>query len=207
MRLNKEIKQEILNNAIKKSTLINEANALISDRAEIAEKLRRQFVSEEDEKQVIELAEKLKELGKKTGIDLCVYNHESYEIEININGQQHELPFSGFEYGISTNILKKFDRRNVKKVASTHNRYVVTNDCGFLENEKKCDRLMESYTSLVTQVNAILSKCNTDGQLLKLWPESSELIPKDIAKPSTELMVKTDDLNTMLGLPSENKGV
>lgn len=204
MRLNREIKQKILDNAIAKSTLISEANALVSERAEIAENLRRQFVSEQDEKQILELAEDLKELGLKTGIHLCVYNHKTYEIEININGQRHDIPFSGFEHGISTNILKKFNRKIVEKVASTHKRYVVTEDSGLLENEKKCDALMERYTSLTTKVWAVLSKCNTDGQLLKLWPESAELIPKERVKPSTALMVKTDELNTILGLPSDN---
>lgn len=203
MRLNKEIKQEILNNAIKKSALVTEANALISERAEIAEKLRRQFVSEEVENEINALHEKLRSLEKETGVDLYNNYSTSPEIQININGCRHDVLFSGFEYDVSTNILKKFDRNNhVRKIISRSKRYVVTDDCGLLENEKKCEKLLERYNSLTTQVNAILSKCNTDGQLLKLWPESAELIPKDIAKPSTALMVKTDELNTILGLPS-----
>ena len=203
MRLNKEIKMTILRNAVEKSTLVNEAKALIAERALIAESLRRQFISEESENEIDSIYQRLDQLEKETHISLFNDYSKYYKIMVNINGFGLNVPFSGYHHNVSRNILNLYNEREVKKTISRGNRYVITDDCGIMENEKKCDELYERYCSLKTHVNAILSKCNTDNQLLKLWPESSELIPKEQVTPSNELMVETDELNAMIGLPTE----
>ena len=202
MRLNKEIKAQILNNAIKKSPIIAEAELLIAERADIAEKLRGQFISEELENEIDSIHQRLNQLEKETHVSLLIGYSKDYEIMVNINGLRLDLSFSGYHYHISRSILGIYNETEVKKTISRGHRYVVIDDCGIMENERKCDELFERYNSLKVQVNAILSKCNTDNQLLKLWPESSELIPKEQVVSSKEIMVKTDELNAMLGLPT-----
>lgn len=207
MRLNKEIKSKILHNAIDKSPLITEAKKLTAERAEIAEKLRRKFITEDHEVEINQLKERLKELQKKTKIDLLSCYDTDNEIMINISGQRHNVCFSGFCSGVSNEILGIYDvaKTRVWKKVSRGTRYAVEDDCGLMKNIDECEALYNKFLDLKTQVNAILGKCNTDNQLLKIWPESAELIPAESVKQSTALMVKTDALNSMIGLPTDNE--
>lgn len=45
---------------------------------------------------------------------------------------------------------------------------------------------------------------NTDNQLLKVWPEAAELMPKETKKVQLPA-VQTADLNALIGLPSEKE--
>ena len=55
-----------------------------------------------------------------------------------------------------------------------------------------------------TQVAAAMSQYNTVAQLLKAWPEAIELIPPALLPKKKQLpMIPVEDLNLLIGLPSE----
>lgn len=204
MRLTKAIKQQILDAAIAKSPLVKDAERLIEERAEIAEKLRRVFISKEVDDYISSVQAKFSELSSgKENLDIGTCHASSNIIKINFNGQVLDLPFSGYSRALHNQLgVKPKERVSNKPVSYFNQSYSVKDDFGAFKNNDDIDALVEKSIELKMAVNAILSKANTDGQLLKLWPECKELIPKERVKPSTALIVNPSELNTLIGLPS-----
>lgn len=71
-----------------------------------------------------------------------------------------------------------------------------------LEAEEKA--LDDEQATLSAQVRGALSKFNTVKRLLDAWPEVKELLPDRLleAKPTLPA-IRTEDLNALIGLPSE----
>ncbi|MFN0682916.1 Nmad5 family putative nucleotide modification protein, partial [Escherichia coli] len=56
----------------------------------------------------------------------------------------------------------------------------------------------------VQAVRLPLNSVTTVKRLIEVWPESKELLPKEADKASTALpALRVEDLNKMIGLPSE----
>ena len=64
--------------------------------------------------------------------------------------------------------------------------------------------LDEERATLSAQVRGALSKFTTVKRLLDAWPEAKELLPDRLpeAKPALPA-IRTEDLNALIGLPSE----
>lgn len=58
---------------------------------------------------------------------------------------------------------------------------------------------------LRTKVRAALNSVNTVAQLLKVWPEAAELLPKTVAPKPNLPAIPVADLNALVGLPSEGR--
>ena len=70
---------------------------------------------------------------------------------------------------------------------------------------EQCD-LNNQYMDIEIKVKATLDSFTTTEKLLKAWPESIELIPKELKPIEKKLpAICSDDLNQMLGLPTGDK--
>lgn len=62
----------------------------------------------------------------------------------------------------------------------------------------------EERSNVYHEVMGALSSITTVKKLLEVWPEAAELLPADVGTAKSSLpMVQTDDLNRIIGLPSE----
>lgn len=72
----------------------------------------------------------------------------------------------------------------------------------FFELENLEKDIEQRRIELRTKVRAALNSVNTVAQLLKVWPEAAELLPKTVAPKSTLPAIPVADLNALVGLPS-----
>jgi len=71
-----------------------------------------------------------------------------------------------------------------------------------IEDEKKA--LDDRRKLIRAQVAAAVSKVNTVKRLLEVWPEAAELIPETSEAAVVNFpAIRTEDLNKLIGLPSE----
>lgn len=194
MRLNKQIREQILSNAINKAGIRREAEKLCNERAKIAEKILRSKLSVDDEKRLEGLIEEVNSFG-----GCWVHTNRKSHVVIAHNGMRLKLRYSG-----AIDSLQKAGITEGRKIIYNfgENEIQCKKDFGAFKNQDAVEALLIRHESLKAQVMAVLNKCNTSNQLIKLWPESEELIPKETVGTGTALMVNTGELNTIIGLPT-----
>lgn len=68
----------------------------------------------------------------------------------------------------------------------------------------KLIKLATAYSDLCESIEGILNQCNTDKQLLAMWPEAEELLPKDqSSKQLPAIPISVSHINNLLKLPSD----
>ena len=197
MKLNKEIRQKIIENAMEKAGFTKRLKSIVQSRAEWAEKVRveslggKEKINELDALQLslnelyAQVPEKLRNQSPKIRID--------YEMEnLNVAGLRPTCYFNG-----------ELDRclPHVEKIAVRN--YVLLADNPLTEEFHKIHETQETYNqdwdTLFHQVKAVVDSVSTTERLLKVWPESVELIPESAAPRSSLPAVQISELNSLIG--------
>ncbi|WP_416768502.1 Nmad5 family putative nucleotide modification protein [Sulfurimonas sp. ST-25] len=187
-RLTKEIKEVIVKKAVEMSPIFKEKEALKKRQYELYEKIR---VHQLGGKEKAALAEKIESEFMEQTKDLPRSSiqspfHKSNSIRVYYNGNSHYI--LGAKSNITVN--QRFDPTGKWSTIIENYLYDVE------ANRNAILNLQESVFSLLISVN-------TTGQLLKAWPEAEELIPFDAMVKKNVPAIKTDELNTAIGLPSK----
>lgn len=204
MRLTNEIKQKIVNAAIDKAGIPAEEEALRLRCVDWAEAVRVDSLGGKEGAEAVDNAiEQIKVItaalpaGVTTGYNPVNIDSDFY---LNCGGISLHPRFNGtFGYVSSHKTVKKPCRSC--KLSADHPLAIE-----FHQLDQDAQLLKEKRERIETSVAAAMSGINTDNQLLKVWPEAAELIPKEIKKVQLPA-VQTADLNTLIGLLSEKDGV
>ena len=160
-----------------------------------------------------EFAEAYEKIKKEPLISSAIDQHsgiyKNHQLHFLINGQRHALHFSGF---IGSDGSKLKQPKWISKLAPPSRLSCVELNLKEISLIKRVSlankawgKLIDDRKHLTRQVGVLLASVNTVKQLISVWPESKELIPKD-EKPKAALpMVQIRDLNTLIGLPTDTK--
>lgn len=205
-RLNKQVKSQIIENALIKAGVLDKQENINKLRADLAESVR---VYACGGKEAIKLTEKLAEQIKlaegKIPNGVCVAGNfqlrSAFSVPAAFGGMRTTLYYSG----------KTNDKDRVRKSPAPYqygNSINFAADHKFTDQFKKIEKMQSDLddlaSSIRTNVSALVSSVNTDSQLIKAWPESKELLPEEISKPVVNLpSADVKSLNEMIGIPSE----
>lgn len=199
MRLTDEIKHQIIKAAAVKAGIPAE-EALRLRRVDWAEAVRVDSLGGKEGAEAVDKAiEQIKAItkalpeGVTTGYQPINVDSDFY---LNCGGISLRPRFNGtFGYDSCHEAVRKPCRSC--KLAADHPLAIE-----FHQLEQDAKSLKEKSEHIENSVAAAMSGINTDNQLLKVWPEAAELMPKEIKKAQLPA-VQTADLNALIGLPSE----
>lgn len=207
-RLNKQIKSQILANAVEAAGINEECEHIRMCYRALAEDVRlsviggvegeaklRQFVKNQNEA----LACFGDEIAKEVLSNACVKPQKGDHVVCNFGGCQIDLYFNGAtDYYESKRYEKEIkDFVSWQSVAFPAD-HTLTH--AFNEISKNLKVISDKAGEINVQVEAILNSVDTVKQLLEKWPEAKELIPEQQKPQSTELVVDNSALNEMLKL-------
>jgi len=202
MKLTNAIKQQIVTAAIAKAGIPAEEEALRLRRVDWAEAVRVDSLGGKVGAEAVDKAiEQIKAIamalpeGVTTGHQPINVDSDFY---LNCGGISLRPRFNGtFGYDSCHEAVRKPCRSC--KLAADHPLAIE-----FHQLEQDAKSLKEKREHIENSVAAAMSGINTDNQLLKVWPEAAELMPKEIQKVQLPA-VQTADLNALIGLPSEKE--
>lgn len=208
-RLNNNIRDKILSNALGQAGVFKREATLKTRRADLAESCRLYAMGGvENEKKLIKVVEKRKkllaDLDFKYGIHAAMSStvYKDYDINVAFGGMQIRLYFSG---DVENTYIEN-DR--VYKSPAPKDRVLFAADHEFSTEfsaiEKEAETVKSLRETVTANVKAVLQSVTTVKKLLEVWPESKELIPTNVDSPSINLpSVNVEQLNTMIGIPTE----
>lgn len=209
-RLTKAIKEKILYNALKKAGVFEREAEIKLRSANLAESIRIHAIGGyEEEKKIIKLESKISKLIES--IPDCVSTrgyfslNKSYGLKASFGGMQTAIYYSG---GNDDNDDKRVQKQPSPSLYHDCIKFDVehklTKEFHSIEDERKV--VSDLRTSVTLNVNAMTNSVTTDKKLIEVWPESQELIPVDIERPTVNLpTTDVQSLNAMIGIPSEGK--
>lgn len=205
-RLNKNIREKIMRNAIDASGVTKRQADLVERRARLADDVRLFALGGiEVEKKLDSEFKKIKKQIDKLDSSLFVYlsrvqPRSDYDISVNFAGRVITLHFNGYDY---------FNR----DVDAVYKKYVngvrvnITSD-SILNHEFDAvcieqKTINDIRTQVKSEVTAMVNSVSTVKKLLEIWPEAKDLLPEEEKTQSTSLTADVGKLNVMLGLPKE----
>ena len=204
MRITAALKYGILKRAIDKAGCTEINSALVLRRAKLAEDFRRLFVSEELEQEIIDLF-KLSVSPRFIGLLDVTVRYKTF-ISLNINGELHNLWFTGYE-------CSNVNCKSISKLTYSSNSHRTLDPDQFVKYQELVSKLQalnkeqacnhEKRENLRVKVNGLLSNITSSKKLFEVWPESVELLPTEVKIESKEIAICTSDLNTIIGLPTK----
>ncbi|MBD2786551.1 hypothetical protein ID858_17620 [Xenorhabdus sp. DI] len=200
--LTKDIKNEIVKNALIKAGIFEKDEQLYKDRANWADKIRIEAIGGENMEQGIQnILSEIKTLSAKIPESLRESDmpvRETYYIEINLAGSRVIAYFNG--------ALGRFNNRDcVFKITPRKTTILADNPLvnEFYALEKRYRELENQRETITHNVEAALLKVRSVKRLLAEWPEAAELLPKDTVKAAPVPAVRREALNTLIGLPTD----
>lgn len=213
MRLNKEIRQKIVDNAYKASTIPAAKKALTQRSVELSEAVRLDAIGGKDVDDSLRAAEKeIKLILKKRGIPEEFQLNQIFERKdysyVELGGESCYLRLNGrvtknrewIVSGDSTRDYYSFSNNSIKKYPADH---VFTLE--YTQIVAEAEKLRDDEAILRGQVAGAANSFNTTEKLLESWPEAAALIPKEVAKASQPMpiAIQVKELNALIGLPKE----
>lgn len=204
MKLTNAIKQQIVDNALTKAGIPAREEALRARRAAWAEKVRIEACGgEEAEAKLVELRDHFAELAKCVP-DALMCNVEfiqtDTDIVVNVSGLRVRVWWCGaLKYDDAIRPIKR-------RISPPHHTLFADNQltAEFHDLHNEQEAIKADRDTLTANVRGALSNITTDKRLLEAWPEASELLPKQVAISRSNLpAVRVDELNAMIGLPTE----
>lgn len=196
-RLTNEIRDKIIDNAIKKALGDRESVQL----KELADKFSAKLI----ETAVGDNLKKLKMIEQSIAdlISQIPENFRQYETETHVRKD------SVVRLNIAGQAVDwYFDNEQIFPFTSWRERYVIPQGhflADLMEDYRTEQKKIEDIRSNVREnVRALVYSVTTVKKLLEVWPESLELIPTNVAKPVVQLpSIKIEQLNALIGVPSE----
>ncbi|MBD2797209.1 hypothetical protein ID856_11765 [Xenorhabdus sp. 18] len=200
--LTKDIKNEIVKNALIKAGIFEKDEQLYKDRANWADKIRIEAIGGENMEQGIQnilseiktLAAKIPEALRENDMPV----RETYYIDINLAGSRVIAYFNGTR-------MRYNNRDYVFKITPKSTTILADNPLvnEFYALEKRYKELEAQRETITRNVEAALLKVRSLKRLLAEWPEAAELLPKDTVKAAPVPAVRREALNTLIGLPTD----
>lgn len=203
-RLNNRIRKQIEDNAVIKAGIVDKKAKLRERRATWVEAVRVQAIGGQEVEDKIKAAEKkIKSALKDIPESLLIGNvfREDHDIYLNVAGCTVYGYFNGGVKGYG-------DGSRVSKIAppsyTLKQGDPLVDEFHAIEAEKS--ELENQESGIRASVAGAVSKVGTVKRLLEVWPEAKELLPEDLSPVKKQLpAVKAEDLNAMIGLPSDGK--
>lgn len=197
-KLNKTIREAIVQNALKAAGVIEREEALVARRAKLADDVRLFAIGgEAGEQDLMRRVEQIKAF-RVDGIGVSVSECEDDEVYCNFQGRSINLPFNGASERCRPYVYKPF------VTSKSSNRVVITGDnplnAEFDAIELEQKTVSDLRTNITAEVTAMVNSVTTIKKLLSVWPESKDLLPPDEQVQSTALVADVNKLNTMIGL-------
>ena len=199
MKLNKQIKEAILNAALKKAGIPDREAAIRSRYAAWAEAVRVRYVTPEVEATIEAAKQAVNGIPNELQPSLR-FNCDKLIEFANVAGQRRDVYFCG--------AIKYSDRDATRKsvvcpaygkvtlLAGDHlteQLYAIDHDAAALKSERE---------QLTMSLRAVLDSVTTDKRLVEVWPEAVAFIPVAERAASPQLpALPIADLNRMIGLP------
>lgn len=203
MKLTNAIKQQIVENALTKAGIPAREEALRARRAAWAEKVRIDACGgAEAEAKLVHLRDKVASLMSKVPPKLKTQSdavRSGCSIYLNVTGFSLRVWWCG---ALSSNSAG--ERR--ERVCPSDHTLTADNPltAEFHEMHNEQEAIKADRDTLTASVRGALSNITTDKRLLEAWPEAAELLPEQVATERSNLpAVRVDELNAMIGLPSE----
>lgn len=204
-RLNKTIREAIINNAVEASGVNSREEALIKRRAKLADDVRLFAIGgperENELNKLYDNAVKYAETHKCDGmihIDVC--RSSSYEINVNFSGRSVDLYFTGEpKHSYDNRVSKPYVNSSYRsRIAITIDNPLNDEFDAIIKEQRVINELR---TQISAEVRAMVNSVTTVKKLLELWPESKGLLPESEKPSSTALVADVSKLNTTIGLP------
>lgn len=200
-RLNKNIKDQIVVNAISKAGLYAKRDELVSLRVDWAERVRLEAMGgKEMDEEINKLHSEISEKLDSVPWELVQYRDNFIRttmIVLNLNGYRIKARFNGSRNYAGTCVYKLSRHEYTLKAGNP----LIAD---FLALDSLHDKTESQIESITQNVYGVLAKVTTVKKLLEVWPEASELLPSDMSPiKKQEIAIRTDDLNSMIGLPSK----
>jgi hypothetical protein len=149
------------------------------------------------------LDEKVKELQE---LSVGVVSLRS---EVNWNNNKMNLAGMQIHYPRTTTVSKD-KYAGLRLLYKQEGQVTITGDNPlvqkFLDADKALKDLQSSHDQIEDNVKAVVYSVNTTKRLIEVWPESAELIPKDIEVIRAGLpAINFTSLNASIGIPSDKK--
>lgn len=216
-RINNEIRSAIKAKAYVTSGIEQSKKALITKRAQFAEKVRQKTLemcgvteAELNAKYKAFLAADIEisnqafnGVGKFIGVN--VYRDRDRCVFVAINGQNRYLYLNGSVNGEDTHI-------EITKVKDggpwvNRSRILISDDsllAELMSLDKDYSDLESKEKTFNNTLDAVLKNARTVKQLLTAWPEAKELLPDDLQKATGKaLAINPEELNAICGIPSD----
>ena len=202
IRLTNAIREQIAKNALTKSGIVAALEALQVNRHRVARDARVfAFGGAEKTAKVDKAYDKLEKALSElrdSGSSFYISNGLSQSIYIAISGRQ----LGWCPYGKDAkggDILLVTPNRDLCRFGAEHE---ITKRFDEIINEEQ--KLNARAKEIEATVWAALNSVTTLKRLVEVWPESKELIPENSDSVKSSLpALKVEDLNRMIGLPTE----
>lgn len=200
-RLNRAIRDQIVENALTKSGINTELETLTAEKHEWAEAVR---------------------VHVNGATDKTLLQHEKNIAAVIAGLPKNVRPYAG-DHSLSRGTADYVNLGGLKvriefydaagepedRIRTTVRLPVVVADHKlakqFHDMEARRTDIAARGKTLEAQVRAVVNSATTVGKLLDVWPESIELLPTTLGRVLSNLpAVVVSDLNRMVGLPSEH---
>ena len=213
-RLNKDIRAQIVSNAVAASPVPAAKKAIAKRSAEFSEHVRLDSIGGQKVDEALKAIQKeIKMLVERRGIPENLrpdvrFTSSSY-VCANFGGEDRTLYLNGSMtrsnrghssqiIGINETIGQKFGRSDRVSYPADHH---FTKE--FREIFDEGVRVTELEENIRRQVAATVASFNTVKKLIEHWPEAAAIIPKseEVQSKPTALSVQISGLNDLIGLP------
>ena len=206
-RLNKSIREGIINNAIEACGYNRRNESLIKRRANLANDVRLFAIGgEEKEREVIEKFNRINKHLKSNEDNLisCELSlaDKDDEVYVNFSGMAVNLSFNGLVERGGDLVYKNFVSSRYNNRVSITRDNPLYSEFEAVESEQKVIKDIKSQ--VVAEVTAMVNSVTTIKKLIEVWPESKELLPEEQSCQSTALVADVNRLNAVIGLPKED---
>lgn len=204
VRLTNAIRDEIAKKALEKSGIEEELKQHAKEVQQFSFDVRTYLLG--GEKAVQEIESQLKKItthiaaiNKHNICEVYLASCHNWSFRVSFGGMQTRLNFGQDEKGDP-----------IYMVTPSTDKALLAGDHElskrFMELENKGAQLNSKREEIKNNVYAALKSVTSLKRLLEVWPEAKELLPKteDIVR-ATLPSVKVEDLNKMIGLPTETQ--
>lgn len=217
MRLTNEIKDQLTQNLLLSSPLIEKASRVVSQRQSLVEEIRQALL-----KQYELTDERIGEIKKSitaTGF-VAVHVSQGKVLRVTISGQYRELSLNGLDTRyrhngkhVGSHDLEsqpifgiKITEDVAEKYVAVDRNYLTLNKPGKLYDrlavsDYNIDSLYDEVHAFRVQVKGALSSVTTVNKLKEVWPDAVPFLPSAAKPQSTALALPIDTLNAICGLP------
>jgi hypothetical protein len=217
MRLNKELRTKIVENAYKASPIPEAKKALTARSMALAENIRLDglaaFNAGDLDTNLAVVEKEFSELLKRRGIPenfipSSIFNRSS-DVYVKLGEESRPIYFSGAIYSKnrSRDIVVSPDGYVFSKKFYSPVHMEYPSDHEFTQEFRSiisdAEDLIEQTKILRNTVQAAVDSFATVEKLVEHWPECATLIPKEVSAASQPMPIalQTDTLNKLIGLP------